>query len=311
MFHVDKLGSVVAMSNAGNGQLATNGGPYLYDAYGNCFTSGSPCSTAGTPYLFTGQRFDPETGLYYYRARCYSPSLGRFCQTDPVGYEDDLNWYDYVGDDPTDKTDPTGKCVPCVVAIVIKATNGAISGGVGGYITGGWKGATVGAGVGAVIGATVPNPVAGAALASVAGQLAGKVTDNHSNGKPTLANLTIDGLAVAGATLGSKGVSGFKEAAERTIGVGRGSVLGKEVGKESLDKSVGQTVGSTIDGGGSGVGELLGQLGTKISNLPTIVRITDSHGNFAPDIESESQEKAKEADPKSLEQKTSQSGKKF
>ena len=101
MFHVDKLGSVVAMSNAGNGQLATNGGPFLYDAYGNCTSGGSPCSTAGTPYLFTGQRFDPETGLYFYRARCYSPSLGRFCQTDPVGYGPDINWYDYVDDDPT------------------------------------------------------------------------------------------------------------------------------------------------------------------------------------------------------------------
>ena len=109
MFHYDKLGSVAAMSNAGNGQLTTNGGPFLYDAYGNCTSGGVPCSTAGTPYLFTGQRFDPETGLYYYRARCYSPSLGRFCQTDPVGYSDDLNWYAYVGNDPTDQTDPTGE----------------------------------------------------------------------------------------------------------------------------------------------------------------------------------------------------------
>ena len=115
------MGSVVAMSNASNGQLATNSGPYLYDAYGNCTSGGSPCSTVGTPYLFTGQRFDPETGLYYYRARCYSPSLGRFCQTDPVGYGPDVNWYDYVGDDPTDKTDPSGKCPPCAIAVVARA----------------------------------------------------------------------------------------------------------------------------------------------------------------------------------------------
>ena len=108
MFHVDKMGSIVAMSNAGNGQLAANGGPYLYDAYGNCTTGGSPCSTVGTPYLFTGQRLDPETGLYYYRARCYSPSLGRFCQTDPVGDKDDINAYLAMHDDPTDQTDPSG-----------------------------------------------------------------------------------------------------------------------------------------------------------------------------------------------------------
>ncbi len=47
MFHTDKMGSVVAMSNATNGQLATNGGPFAYDSYGNCFVSGTPCSTAG------------------------------------------------------------------------------------------------------------------------------------------------------------------------------------------------------------------------------------------------------------------------
>jgi len=60
---------------------------------------------------YTGQRFDPETGLYYYRARYYSAALGRFLQTDPIGYKDDLDWYTYVGNDPTDKTDPTGLAV--------------------------------------------------------------------------------------------------------------------------------------------------------------------------------------------------------
>ncbi len=109
MFHFDKTGSIVAMSKAANGQLATNGGPYLYDAYGNCVTGGNPCSTAGTPYLFTGQRFDPETGLYYYRARCYSPNLGRFCQTDPVGYAVDVNGYTYGDNSPTNFFRSLGK----------------------------------------------------------------------------------------------------------------------------------------------------------------------------------------------------------
>ena len=108
MFHVDKLGSVVAMSKASNGQLATNGGPFLYDAYGNCMSGGLPCSTAGTPYLFTGQRLDPETGLYYFRARYYSSATGRMLQTDPVGYAVDVDAYTYGGDDPTDQTDPSG-----------------------------------------------------------------------------------------------------------------------------------------------------------------------------------------------------------
>lgn len=46
--------------------------------------------------------------LYYYRARYYSPQLGRFLQTDPVGYASDVDLYTYVYNDPADKTDPTG-----------------------------------------------------------------------------------------------------------------------------------------------------------------------------------------------------------
>jgi RHS repeat-associated protein len=99
-FHVNRQGSTVAMSNDA-GVMAE--GPYTYDAYGQGPTS------AGVPFKYTGRRLDPETGLYYYRARCYSASLGRFLQTDPVGYGDDMNMYAYVASDPVNGTDPTGK----------------------------------------------------------------------------------------------------------------------------------------------------------------------------------------------------------
>ena len=100
-YHADGLGSVTSLSNTA-GTLAQT---YTFDSFGKQTAS---TGSLINPFRYTGRESDPETGLYYYRARYYDPSAGRFMSEDPTGFKGGVNFYPYAANDPTDQTDPMG-----------------------------------------------------------------------------------------------------------------------------------------------------------------------------------------------------------
>lgn len=100
-FQDDGIGSITSLSNA-TGDLTDT---YVYDSFGNSLSS---TGNTDNPFRFTARELDAETGLYYYRARYYDPTIGRFISEDPVGFTGNKDVYRYAENSPVNETDPSG-----------------------------------------------------------------------------------------------------------------------------------------------------------------------------------------------------------
>jgi len=102
-YHADGLGSITEITNQSGGAVQR----YTYSSFGEIESQVD--SNFIQPYTFTAREFDTETALYYYRARTFDASVGRFLQQDPLGFAGgDLNLYSYLANNPVVFTDPSG-----------------------------------------------------------------------------------------------------------------------------------------------------------------------------------------------------------
>ena len=132
-FHRDRLGNITEITDF-EGTVVQS---YVYDAFGKVTIydkdgneiTPSSSNYLETPYAFTGRELDPETGLYFYRARYYDSNAGRFISEDPVGFNGGgFNFYKYTENNSLNFIDPTGNLfLPGAIA-------GAFIGGFGAYL---------------------------------------------------------------------------------------------------------------------------------------------------------------------------------
>jgi len=126
-FLTDALGSTLALADS-SGKVQTN---CSYEPFGKNTVTGTASTNS---FRYTG-REDDGTGVYFYRARYYHPTLQRFISEDPIGLlSGDVNFYPYAHENPVTLTDPFGLWTLSVGINVngqLGPINLQVSGGVG------------------------------------------------------------------------------------------------------------------------------------------------------------------------------------
>jgi RHS repeat-associated protein len=101
-YHADALNTITSLSNAA-GALANT---YTYNSFGNITNS---TGSVVNPFRYAARDFDTETNLHYFRTRYLDPSTGRFLSEDTARFDESVNFYPYVNNNPLTFNDPFGQ----------------------------------------------------------------------------------------------------------------------------------------------------------------------------------------------------------
>ncbi|ATE62427.1 hypothetical protein CCZ27_02605 [Thauera sinica] len=147
LFHHDALTNTTAVTGHNGGTIQH----LAYGAFGNVLTN----SGSSPNRLKYSGREDDGNGCYYYRARYYCLGIDRFISEDPLGFAaGDVNFYTYVGNNPTNRNDPSGHAANVIVGAIYGGIAGLVGGGISGYAANGSAlDAAMGAGLGLFAGA--------------------------------------------------------------------------------------------------------------------------------------------------------------
>ncbi len=126
MISANALGAVLQVhtDHLGTPRAVSQGDTVLWRWEGEAFGSTLPNETvAGSsrkltmPLRFPGQYYDSETGLHYNYFRDYSPKIGRYVESDPIGLGGGINTYAYVDGSPLNGVDPKGLLKSCAYGV--------------------------------------------------------------------------------------------------------------------------------------------------------------------------------------------------